>query len=104
MSYGLLVRHPDGTVMFDMGDYSTRFITQIQVRVPAGQVATWYGMDINDSEYFATIVKGLDSWNNGLLQTELIAIATNGSVEVRYMDGYTLAYDSNVLVDIYRFK
>ncbi|EMB4326659.1 hypothetical protein RJ492_005327 [Pluralibacter gergoviae] len=104
MSYGLLVRNADGSNMFDMGDYSTRFVTQIQMKLAVGQTAAWYGMDINDSEYFASIIKSLDPWSNGILSTDLIAIATNGSVELRTMHGGPAGYERNVLIDIYRFK
>lgn len=103
MSYGLLVRGPDNSVMYDMGDYSTRFVTQIVMTLPAGQLTTSYPLNINKNDYFATIVKGNEGVISGLLMTELLAMADNGSVKLTAMM-YPANYNRSVTVDVYAIR
>lgn len=98
----LTVRDSGGTVMWTIGDYSTRFVTQLNVTLPARQQSVNIGLGINENEYFATIVEGNSAVTAGILYTSLLAIAQNGSVQVTALDG-AVSYDRPVKVDVYKF-
>ncbi|STR34483.1 Uncharacterised protein [Klebsiella grimontii] len=98
----LTVRNPDGVVMYDMGDYSTRFVAQLNITLPARQQSVNAAFQVNDSEFFATIVEGNSSLVAGILYTSLLAIAQNGSIQVTALDG-AVSYDRPVKVDVYKF-
>lgn len=89
--------------MFDMGDYSTRFVTQLDINLPARQQDVWVGLGISANNHFATIVQGNSSVVEGILSTELLAIANDGSVQVTALNG-AVSYDRNVKVDVYAIR
>lgn len=98
----LTVRDPNGAVMYDMGDYSTRFVTQLNITLPARQQSVSAVLQVNDSEFFATIVGGNNSVVAGILYTSLLAIAQNGSIQITALNG-AVSYDRPVKVDVYKF-
>lgn len=103
MGYGLLVRGPDNSIMYDMGDYSTRYVGTVDITLPAGQTNVWVGWGVDETNYFATIVQALDSVSIQTGFTELVAIANNGSVQVTALTGPEF-YERIVRVDIYKIS
>ena len=103
MPQGLQAWDASGTLIVDLGDYSTRFITSISPSLPANSTALQIAVSgVTDAGHFAVITVGNSSVSTGLLLTDLTATTYNGGVWLIALTGaFTVARP--VTIDIYAF-
>lgn len=103
MPQGLQAWDASGSLIVDLGDYSTRFITSFTLTLPANTAAVQRAVaGITDTGHFAVITKGNDSITEGLLMTNLTATTYNGGVWLIAI-GVQVAYARTVTIDVYAF-
>lgn len=104
MPAGLQAWDAQGRLVADVGDYSTRFVQQISITLPAGQEAVNITVGgVTDAGHFAAVVEGNSAIVQGLLMTELTAITRNGGVWLVALTG-ALTVARTVKIDIYQFS